>query len=45
MEHVGEVIDARIASLRAVCYDKLDTMSYFDLDYDFDKKEMRQVLS
>ncbi|GBB90121.1 hypothetical protein RclHR1_00170025 [Rhizophagus clarus] len=45
MEHVGEVIDARIASLRAVCYDKLDTMSYFDLDYDFDKKERRQVLS
>ncbi|PKY21562.1 SET domain-containing protein [Rhizophagus irregularis] len=45
MEHVGEVIDARIASLRAVCYDKLDTMSYFDLDYDFDKKERRKVLS
>ncbi|CAG8588162.1 7091_t:CDS:10 [Funneliformis mosseae] len=45
MEHVGEVIDAKIASLRAVCYDKLDTMSYFDLDYDFDKKERRQVLS
>ncbi|CAG8564904.1 11173_t:CDS:2 [Diversispora eburnea] len=44
LEHVGEILEPRTAKLREVCYEKLDMMAYFDLDFGFDENEKLKVL-
>ena len=44
LEHVGEILEPKTAKLREVCYEKLDMMAYFDLDFGFDENEKLKVL-
>ncbi|KAF0531773.1 SET domain-containing protein [Gigaspora margarita] len=43
-EHVGEIINSRTSMLRSICYDKLNMMAYFDLDYGFDSDKGSKIL-